>query len=493
MHQSVTLLATVAAALGAVSVSQAQTPVQNVDLISNWQAPLYWQPPVRNSEGAIHRGRIRESAVEPMAAAGSNLGLPAVFVAMTPCRIVETRVASYAPNYGPPAYQAGETRQYALPASPKCLGIPANAVAFSINVAVVPNPLGTPIRWLTIWDTGSPQPQATTLNDYSGIITSNSAVVPAGAGGSISVFVKDGPTDVLIDINGYYLPSADLARNTELGLNALAINAGTNNTAVGSDALVANTTGTTNTAVGSETMIQNTTGQGNTAIGVGTLAANTTGGQNTAIGNTALAHNTTGSANTAIGNGALAGLTSGDNNFAIGFHAGQLATGGTFNLFIANQGQAGDTNLTRIGDANQHEIFISGIHGVTTGGAAVPVLVDANGQLGTASSSRSTKQDIEDMGDTTGTIMSLHPVRFHYKAWGPDSEMQYGLIAEDVADVAPDLVARTPKGEIMTVYYDKVNAMVLNQVQEQHRLIEKQNTLIQQLESRIAELENRDH
>ena len=96
------------------------------------------------------------------------------------------------------------------------------------------------------------------------------------------------------------------------------------------------------------------------------------------------------------------------------------------------------------------------------------------------------------MGDTTETIMSLHPVQFHYKVDGPDSSMQYGLIAEDVAKVAPDLIERDTKGEILTVHYEKVNAMVLNQVQEQQRLIEKQNALIQQLESRIAELENRD-
>src|SRR5262252_5490354 len=99
MNQRFTLLATGVAALSFVSVSQAQTPVPNVDLVSNWPAPLYWQPPVHNSEGAIHRGRIRESAVEPMAAAAaSSSSSPAVFVATVPCRIVDTRFATAPPS-----------------------------------------------------------------------------------------------------------------------------------------------------------------------------------------------------------------------------------------------------------------------------------------------------------------------------------------------------------------------------------------------------------
>jgi hypothetical protein len=445
MHQRFTLFATVAAALSVVSVSRAQTPVRNVDLISNWPAPLYWQPPASNSEGGnIHRARIRESAVEPMAASQSTIGSPALFVAMVPCRVVNTRDRPAGP-FGGPAFAGGETRTYAFPSSPDCPNIPVSAVAYSVNIAVLPQPTGSPMYWLTAWNAGAAKPLASTLNDYAGLITSNSAVVPTGIDptlgpGSISVFVHDS-THVLIDINGYYLAS---------------------------DA------------------------HSNTAIGGGALSKNTGGKNNTAVGYAALSLNTVGNNNTAIGVQALAAVT-GSNNFAIGYNAGNQVTGGSENVLIANQGDAADNGVIRIGDPlNQTTTFISGIHGVTTGNAAIPVVVDGNGQLGTASSSRSTKQDIEDMGDTTGTIMSLHPVRFHYKAWGPDSEMQYGLVAEDVAEVAPDLVARTPQGEIMTVYYDKVNAMVLHQVQEQQRLIEKQNALIQQLESRIAELENRD-
>jgi hypothetical protein len=118
----------------------------------------------------------------------------------------------------------------------------------------------------------------------------------------------------------------------------------------------------------------------------------------------------------------------------------------------------------------QSQFFASGIRGITTGNPdAIPVVMDSKGQLGTASSSRRVKRDIEDMGDTTEAVLALRPVRFRYQAHGPDSPVQYGLIAEEVAEVAPELVARDKDGRIETVYYDKVNAMLLNEVQKLHR------------------------
>jgi len=505
MNQRSTLFAVVAT-VSVIPVSRAQAPAAyNPDLISNWPAPLYWQPPVHDSEGATHRGRIRESAVRMAAAPGS--GLPAVFVAMSPCRVIDTRVSNG--SFGSPAFTAGQTRSFAIPTNPTCPGIPANAVAYSFNIGVIPQPFpGGTLAWLTAWDTGSAQPVAATLNDSAGSIIANAAVVPAGVpGGSINIFAHD-PTHVIVDINGYYLPAADLVSNTELGVGALAsfsagvgqntavgynaLNAdssGPQNTAIGSQALVSNTTGSTNSAIGATALSSNQDGSDNTAVGVGALVRNTHGVNNTAVGVAALSLNTSGINNTAIGVNALASTT-GSNNFAIGNNAGTTAGNGNWNVYIANTGQATDTNLIRIGDSNQNKTFISGISGVSVSGVAVQV--DANGQLGVAASSRRFKQDIQDMADTTNTIMSLHPVQFHYKANGPDSPMQYGLIAEDVAKVAPDLIERDSKGEIFTVHYEKVNAMVLNQVQEQQRLIEKQSALIQQLESRIAELENRE-
>lgn len=145
----------------------------------------------------------------------------------------------------------------------------------------------------------------------------------------------------------------------------------------------------------------------------------------------------------------------------------------------------------RIGDAGlQNRAFVAGIRGVTTGSDdVVNVVIDSLGQLGTVSSSLSVKRDIRDMGDTTDIIMGLRPVRFHYKVHAPDSPDQFGLIAEEVAEVAPELVAHDEDGKVETVYYDKVNAMLLNEIQKQHRLIEEQSRQMEKLSSRLAELE----
>jgi hypothetical protein len=219
------------------------------------------------------------------------------------------------------------------------------------------------------------------------------------------------------------------------------------------------------------------------AVGEGALRSTSDGSENTAVGDQALYQNVHGSDNVALGAYALFNA-SGSSNIAIGYYAGQNLTTGVNNIDIANIGVAGESNTTRIGNFSQTRTFISGIRGVTTGSADSSwVMIDSNGQLGTVNSSRTLKRDIQDMGDTTATIMGLRPVRFRYKMHGPDSPEQYGLVAEEVAEVAPNLVARKPDGEIETVYYDKVYAMMLNQMQIQQRLIEK-------LEARLAELES---
>ena len=221
-----------------------------------------------------------------------------------------------------------------------------------------------------------------------------------------------------------------------------------------------------------------------TAVGYRALANSTSLGSNTAVGADALLQST-GGANTALGRNALGGVTTGWGNIGIGALGGQLLTTGDSNIAIGNQGVAGESHTIRIGDSlYQTRAFIVGIRGVTTGNAnAMPVLVDSAGQLGTANSSRRVKRDIRDMGDTTEIVMGLHPVRFRFKAHGANGHEQYGLVAEEVAEVAPELVARDKDGQIETVFYDKVNAMLLNEVQKQHRLI-------RQLESRLAEVES---
>jgi hypothetical protein len=313
---SVRIVLLSAISIAFVHICPGQNAVANVDLIQNWPAPLYWKPASGHSE--VNHGRVREQV-----SGTSSLGVPALFVAMSPCRVIETRN----PNgpFGGPAFAPGETRTYAIPSGP-CTGIPSNDVAYSVNITVVP--LTTQMKWLTAWDTGSTQPKAATLTDYTGQVISNAAVVPAGTGGEINIFVTD-PTDVVVDINGYYAMPSDLLSNTAFGTGALQYNTtGSGNTASGYTALSSNTTGEYNTASGVFALATNTTGSDNTASGVYALQFNTIGNNNTASGFNALSNNTTGSANTASGADALQNNTTGYSNTASGTEALQANTTG---------------------------------------------------------------------------------------------------------------------------------------------------------------------
>jgi hypothetical protein len=284
--------------------------------------------------------------------------------------------------------------------------------------------------------------------------------------------------------------------NTAIGYQALANNTANGNTAVGNDSLVNNSTGFENTATGAAALAGNTTGQDNTAMGSGALAANVTGNfnnafgrnalvahqngdGNVAVGDSALANHATGTSNTAIGNSTLVNATTGDFNIALGVFAGQNITGNN-NIDIGNGGFAGEDNTIRIGNVSHTKAFIAGIFGVTTGGAAVPVMIDATGQLGQFSSSRRFKKDIEPMDKASEGILALKPVTFHYKS-DTKGIAQFGLIAEDVAEVNPDLVVRDNKGEIYSVRYEAVNAMLLNEFLKEHRRVhELEETVVQQ-------------
>ncbi len=286
------------------------------------------------------------------------------------------------------------------------------------------------------------------------------------------------------------------SNNTASGQAALVSNTtGSSNTASGQATLQANTTGNINTAIGVQALQLNTTGSQNTASGVNALNGNTTGGNNTASGAGALGFNTTGSGNTAVGQQALFTNTTGGGNIAIGRSAASsVANGNSNNIDIGSQGLAGDgaaanSGVIRIGTAGtQSAFFVAGVSGVPTGlGSPVPVLIDANGQLGTMSSSRRYKEDIQDMGDASSGLMSLRPVTFRYRRPYTDGSkpIDYGLIAEEVADVYPDLVAYSPSGEVQTVQYQKVNAMLLNEVQKQHQQIQEQTQQIQEQNGRV--------
>jgi hypothetical protein len=298
-------------------------------------------------------------------------------------------------------------------------------------------------------------------------------------------------------------------QNTANGTQALALNTtGSHNTATGFHALFSNTNADNNTAYGYEALLSNTgplamentavgfralrtsnSGVGNTAIGYQALQDNTTGLVNTAVGDQALSHNNGGSFNTAYGAQALFSNTTGSSNIALGTVAGNALTIGDDNIDIGNSGAAGESRTIRIGNSLDHDrTFIAGIRGKTTGSMnTLAVLIDVNGQLGTASSSRRFKKEIKPMEKASEAILALKPVTFHYKS-DTTSTPQFGLIAEEVAEVNPDLVVRDENGEIYSVRYDAVNAMLLNEFLKEHRRVQKQTQKIQEQETTIAEL-----
>jgi len=336
--------------------------------------------------------------------------------------------------------------------------------------------------------------------------SSNTAVGWAAAYG-----VTSGANNTAV---GYYTLGATSASgdNTAVGSSALRNTTTAQNTAVGSGALAGNTTGANNTATGYDALGANQTtsyntafgwnaandsqGNYNTAVGAGALAGSSAaaGANNTAVGYGALQYSNAATNNTAFGFNALWAIA-GSYNIALGTLAGSSLTSGNYNIMIGNAGTSSDTNIIRIGtQGTQTAAFMAGVYNNNTGGNYV--YVSSSGQLNSMSSSRRYKQDIVDMGDTTKLLMALRPVTFRYKVHGSDGPLQYGLIAEEVEQVAPQLVGHNKDGQVDSVYYDKVYTMLLKQVQTQQHMIESQakelesqRDLIRQLESRLTELE----
>ena len=282
------------------------------------------------------------------------------------------------------------------------------------------------------------------------------------------------------------------AGNTANGASALLINTtGGLNTANGDSALLNNTTGGLNTANGDSALYFNTTGNNNTANGFNALNSNTTGNDNTANGVSALSMNTTGNNNTADGDLALINNTTGNHNIALGASAGSTLTTGSNNIEIGNVGVAGESNKIRIGTRGFHtNTFIAGISGVTVAGG-VGVIIDSNGHLGTVVSSERFKDEIKPMDKASEAILALKPVTFHYKhELDPDRIPQFGLVAEQVEKVNPDLVARDAQGKVYTVRYEAVNAMLLNEFLKEHRKVEEQDRKVQEQETTAAQLKS---
>lgn len=261
------------------------------------------------------------------------------------------------------------------------------------------------------------------------------------------------------------------ARNNAFGSEALRLNTADDNTAFGDAALEVNVSGTRNSAFGADALAANT-GDNNSAFGYQALHGNTTGANNAAFGNSALASNTTGQRNVAVGAGALSANTTGSDNTALGNNAGSAVTTGTGNVHIANRGAATDTRVIRIGrQGTQRSTFIAGIRGTTvTGGAAV--VVNKFGQLGVQTSSQRFKTAVQPMADDSSALLALEPVTFRYKEADENGEhpLQFGLIAEDVAKVMPELVVYDEQGKPETVAYQEMSSLLLNELKKERAL-----------------------
>jgi len=278
--------------------------------------------------------------------------------------------------------------------------------------------------------------------------------------------------------------------NTATGVNTLFRNTtGFENTATGVNALITNTTGSFNTATGVNTLFRNTTGFQNTASGWEALFANTSGFHNTADGFQALLSTTTGNHNTANGDSALESNTSGNDNTADGAHSltsNTIGSGNTVLGFNAGNSVTTANNVICIGEnvagANvSNSCFIGNIFGATSAGG-IAVFIDSSGRLGTTTSSRRFKEAIKSMDQMSELVFALKPVTFHYKKEiDPAGTSQFGLVAEDVEKVSPDLVVRDNEGKPYSVRYEAVNAMLLNEFLKEHRKVEQQQKQIEAL------------
>ena len=310
------------------------------------------------------------------------------------------------------------------------------------------------------------------------------AVIPAPDGGYAGGNTAEGQ-NALLDLTsggyntavGYYSLANDTtgSDNTAIGAGALFANTGANNTALGIGALLFNTTGDQNTAIGVSALANNGNNVNNTAVGYN-AAYHSGGGGCTAVGSRAL-FTATGLNNTAIGLDALRYSTTGMNNIALGASAGTNVTDASAVIAIGASG----ANVS-------NSCFIGNIRGYSTSiNDAIPVLIDSNNQLGTQSSSRRFKKDIQQMDKASETILALKPVTFHYRS-DKTNRAEFGLVAEEVAKVNPDLVVRDRNDEIYTVRYDAVNAMLLNEFLKEHRKVEEQGAIIAKQQKQIEAL-----
>jgi hypothetical protein len=351
------------------------------------------------------------------------------------------------------------------------------------------SPSGTGVRGIETSSTGN----TSGVSAYVGSPTGTAGVFNNAAGGKILSGQNNGVEKFFVDaggninagggyeINGNYVlnlafPSDDnLFVGLGAGVNNISLH-GKLNTFVGFNAGNANSSGKNNAFLGAKAGPVNTTGGGNSFVGYGAGFTNADGSSNTFIGYLA------------------GGQSDGSSNTFIGELAGYNNSTGASNVYIANEGAASGTesNAIRIGDV-QSTTYIAGIFGSSVGGSGIGVFVDSNGQLGTMVSSGRFKEQVQDMGDSTNALMKLRPVTYLYKAEydkGPRT-LQYGLIAEEVAQVYPELVAYDNDGKPYTVRYQYLTSMLLNEAQKQYRRAQSQSDVIATQQQKIEQLEQR--
>jgi hypothetical protein len=459
--------------------------------------------------------QLRQAAVKALGDDARDL----VFTPTAPCTVWDTRFASGAPYAG--AIGNGVTRRFyshllggatsfsTYGGNSSCAENNVNflgAEPYAVMMIVYVNN-ATANGWLSFYRDGDPDPSQATISVYyaSGPTRTQAVIAKSSRGhgtGTYDVAVtgRFASADAAASVVGYFKRPSNFGNNTvtaangNTALGALAMgsnSSGFGNTAMGTAALAVNTSGFSNTATGGSALSKNTFGYHNTGFGNWALRDNVDGNSSTAVGSEALTSNTSGVENTAVGTYALVFNGTGSKNIAIGTSAAyNNSPAASNNIEIGNVGTSGDSGIIRIGTAGEQiAFFAAGIRGVTTnlaGGAYV--LVDANGQLGTASSSRRFKEDIDDMGDASSGLLDLRPVTFRYtKSYADGSKpLDYGLIAEEVADVYPNLVSRSLDGQIETVQYHKLTPMLLNELQKQERIIRSLEDRIEKLEALLT-------
>lgn len=416
-----------------------------------------------------------------------------LYTAIQPCRILDTRLAGGILNPGSmrPINVVGMTdysSQGGFAGDCHIPGWSTSGTSVPQVQAIVVNLIAVGAMGpgdLRAWPTDQSRPNASVINfaDQAaggGLNLANGVVIPvrqAAQGNDITLQADSAATHVVADVVGYFSAETNATDgNLFIGVQAGQISdasGGIFNVGLGDMVLAANTSGCHDVAIGRTAMSANTSGSYDVAVGFNVMGTATSGDNNTAVGAEALEGSVSAAGNTALGAQALAATTSGAGNIAVGFQAGTGNAGGASNnIDIGSAGGAADNGTIRIGSGAQTQAFLAGVRGVSTGSSdGVAVLIDSNGQLGTMNSSLTLKEDVHDMADASRRVLDLHPVTFRFKQpfAGGDKPVQYGLIAEEVAAVFPELVAYDRQGKPESVKYHVLPALLLNELQRQAR------------------------